>query len=180
MSMPDAGRPGTRTAPTARAGAKAAKGSKGPKVTVPTSELAGGYAAYACSVDTWTRVRDDHHEGVDGAGRKVVRAYGFRNVQRIVGQLRRKKEQPHFIEIMACPGGCPNGGGMPQREGSVAAQAEQAPVSTAARAGLPEDHTWWSTVAGLVGQVAAWRAEWRSIKVDSEGKAVVTASSLKW
>ena len=52
--------------------------------TVPTSELAGGYAAYACNVEEWTRVRDDHYEGVDEAGRKVVRAYGFRNAYREV------------------------------------------------------------------------------------------------
>mmetsp|Transcript_4784 Transcript_4784/g.5909 ORF Transcript_4784/g.5909 Transcript_4784/m.5909 type:complete len:547 (+) Transcript_4784:102-1742(+) len=48
-------------------------------------------------------------------GDKVVlnfaMAYGFRNIQSIIRQMKRKKCQFDFVEIMACPGGCLNGGG---------------------------------------------------------------------
>lgn len=38
-------------------------------------------------------------------------AYGFRNIQSIITKLRRGKCSYHYVEIMACPGGCLNGGG---------------------------------------------------------------------
>ena len=38
-------------------------------------------------------------------------SYGFRNVQDVVRKLRRGAFPHHFVEMMACPGGCPNGGG---------------------------------------------------------------------
>jgi iron only hydrogenase large subunit-like protein len=40
-------------------------------------------------------------------------AYGFRNIQNMVRKAKRptKKQEFHFVEIMACPSGCINGGG---------------------------------------------------------------------
>ena len=38
-------------------------------------------------------------------------ANGFKNIQNIVRKLKQKNENLDFIEIMACPGGCLNGGG---------------------------------------------------------------------
>ena len=38
-------------------------------------------------------------------------AFGFRNIQNIVQKIKRDKCKYHFIEIMACPSGCVNGGG---------------------------------------------------------------------
>ena len=38
-------------------------------------------------------------------------AYGFRNIQNVVQKMKRKKCSYDFIEIMACPSGCLNGGG---------------------------------------------------------------------
>ena len=38
-------------------------------------------------------------------------AFGFRNIQNIVQKIKRKKCNYHFVEIMACPSGCVNGGG---------------------------------------------------------------------
>ena len=38
-------------------------------------------------------------------------AYGFRNIQNLVQKLKRGKCQYHFVEVMACPSGCLNGGG---------------------------------------------------------------------
>jgi len=37
--------------------------------------------------------------------------YGFRNIQNIVRQIKMKKCPYDFVEVMACPGGCTNGGG---------------------------------------------------------------------
>ncbi|GFO32096.1 cytosolic Fe-S cluster assembly factor narfl [Plakobranchus ocellatus] len=42
---------------------------------------------------------------------KFALAYGFRNIQNIVQRLKRGKCAYHFVEIMACPSGCNNGGG---------------------------------------------------------------------
>lgn len=38
-------------------------------------------------------------------------AYGFRNIQNLVQKLKRGKCQYHYVEVMACPSGCLNGGG---------------------------------------------------------------------
>ena len=42
---------------------------------------------------------------------KFARAYGFRSIQAVVRQLKRRKCKYDYIEIMACPSGCLNGGG---------------------------------------------------------------------
>lgn len=42
---------------------------------------------------------------------KFAYAYGFRNIQNIVQKLKKKLCQYQYIEIMACPSGCLNGGG---------------------------------------------------------------------
>jgi iron only hydrogenase large subunit-like protein len=39
--------------------------------------------------------------------------YGFRNIQSIIRQLKKGKCPYDFVEVMACPGGCLNGGGQP-------------------------------------------------------------------
>jgi iron only hydrogenase large subunit-like protein len=48
----------------------------------------------------------------------VAVAYGFRNIQNLVRSVKLKKSKHHFVEVMACPSGCLNGGGqIPPREG---------------------------------------------------------------
>ncbi|KAF1316924.1 Nuclear prelamin a recognition factor-like protein, partial [Globisporangium splendens] len=42
---------------------------------------------------------------------KFALAYGFRNIQSIMTKIRRNKCPYHYVEIMACPSGCLNGGG---------------------------------------------------------------------
>ncbi|KAI9487169.1 MAG: iron hydrogenase [Benjaminiella poitrasii] len=47
-------------------------------------------------------------------GRILLRfatAYGFRNIQNIVRKIKTGKSTYHYVEVMACPGGCANGGG---------------------------------------------------------------------
>ena len=42
---------------------------------------------------------------------KFAAAYGFRNIQNLVQKIKRKKCPYQFVEVMACPSGCLNGGG---------------------------------------------------------------------
>ena len=53
---------------------------------------------------------------------KMALAYGFRNIQNIVQKVKRGKCQYHFVEIMACPSGCNNGGGQIRPEGEETAK----------------------------------------------------------
>ncbi|CAK1582205.1 unnamed protein product [Parnassius mnemosyne] len=41
---------------------------------------------------------------------KVAIANGFRNIQNLVQKLKRGKSPYHYVEVMACPSGCLNGG----------------------------------------------------------------------
>ena len=52
---------------------------------------------------------------VEIAGReiKVVVAHGLSNARKILEEIKEGKADYHFIEIMACPGGCIMGGGQP-------------------------------------------------------------------
>lgn len=166
---------------------------------------------------------------------KFVTAYGFRNIQHVIQKLGKQTAQGqqqgaipepgHFVEIMACPGGCLNGGGqMPAAQGGVANGGGQAGrrehlsrmadalsfgegvavmapaehplvlplyryVASAARAGkdaagsLEMARSNKDTLETLVGSeaIGQWlAADWRSLKVNSEGKAIVSTSALKW
>lgn len=72
--------------------------------------------------DSFEKVR-----GMDGwkeaefnlAGRtvKVAVASGLGNTRKLMEAIRKGKVQYHFVEIMACPGGCAGGGGQPIRDG---------------------------------------------------------------
>jgi len=42
---------------------------------------------------------------------RFARANGFRNIQNVVRRLKKNPCELDFIEVMACPGGCTNGGG---------------------------------------------------------------------
>jgi iron-only hydrogenase group A len=55
---------------------------------------------------------------VDGKKIKIAVAHGLGNVEYVLGKIRAAKaagkEMPyHFVEVMACPGGCVGGGGQP-------------------------------------------------------------------
>ena len=66
------------------------------------------------------RNRDMGEVVVEKDGVSVLRfayAYGFRNIQNIVQKVKRNKCTYHFVEIMACPSGCLNGGGQMRASG---------------------------------------------------------------
>ena len=47
-------------------------------------------------------------------------AYGFRNIQTVLRKIKMGLSQYDYIEVMACPSGCINGGGqMPPGKGSL-------------------------------------------------------------
>lgn len=88
-------------------------------VSEGTETYSGGYAQAAALADsppTWKRGKNsDMFEF-----KSYMRSYGFRNIQNVTrrvstGKLKDKK----LIEIMACPGGCPRGGGQPLTTTSI-------------------------------------------------------------
>ena len=55
---------------------------------------------------------------------RFAKVYGFRHIQKIIRQLRTNTCKYHFIEIMACPNGCLNGGGQTKPDDFVSVQAD--------------------------------------------------------
>lgn len=50
---------------------------------------------------------------------KVAAASGLKNAQKIMEDIKAGKSDYTFVEIMACPGGCVNGGGQPTQPASI-------------------------------------------------------------
>jgi len=50
---------------------------------------------------------------LEGAELKCCVAHGLTNAKHVMQQVKNGEKQYHFIEIMACPGGCLGGGGQP-------------------------------------------------------------------
>jgi len=163
---------------------------------------------------------------------RFLAAYGFRNIQNAIKRITKPSsgdEAVHFVEIMACPGGCLNGGGQipePKRKGPEPAGAADAGSTQPRRRErlseleatfhsgegivvtppaehplLPEIYRYMAVraaagqkgvkAAGLAGEglqslvgsagVKAWlAADWKSLKVDESGNAVLSSSVLKW
>ncbi|XP_053527754.1 cytosolic iron-sulfur assembly component 3 isoform X2 [Artibeus jamaicensis] len=68
-------------------------------------------------------------------------AYGFRNIQNLVQKLKRGRCPYHYVEVMACPSGCLNGGGQlkaPEMPGKELLQHVERLYNTV-RTEAPED-----------------------------------------
>lgn len=50
-------------------------------------------------------------ETANGHTVKMAQAYGFRNIQNIMRKIKTGKCEYVYVELMACPSGCVNGGG---------------------------------------------------------------------
>ena len=74
---------------------------------------------------------------LDGLEVKVAVAHGTKNAQRLLDAIRAGEKEYHFIEIMACPGGCINGGGQPALSNDVRMECD--PVKLRAQALYDED-----------------------------------------
>ncbi|KAM6166455.1 cytosolic iron-sulfur assembly component 3 isoform 1-T1 [Erethizon dorsatum] len=60
------------------------------------------------------RNKDFQEVTLEKEGQVLLRfaiAYGFRNIQNLVQKLKRGRCPYHYVEVMACPSGCLNGGG---------------------------------------------------------------------
>ncbi len=55
----------------------------------------------------------DDWKFLEGAELKVAIAHGLANANKLMAEVREGKSPYHFVEIMACPGGCIGGGGQP-------------------------------------------------------------------
>ena len=74
---------------------------------------------------------------------RFARAYGFRNIQNIVRKVKSGKSAYHFVEMMACPAGCANGGGQPRPpplEAPTRAAAVEARLVTAGESVRRQPH----------------------------------------
>eukprot|EP01006_Ploeotia_vitrea_P027013 TRINITY_DN59905_c0_g1_i3.p1 TRINITY_DN59905_c0_g1~~TRINITY_DN59905_c0_g1_i3.p1 ORF type:complete len:300 (+),score=122.19 TRINITY_DN59905_c0_g1_i3:937-1836(+) len=85
---------------------------------------------------------------------RFARAYGFRNIQNIVRKMKQGKCPYDYVEIMACPSGCMNGGGQ-IRSDDARVMARRALVDSVQQAylSLPSDSS-----AGGASQLASIRA----------------------
>lgn len=56
---------------------------------------------------------------LDGMNLKVAIAHGLSNAKVLLEQIQGGESPYHFIEVMACPGGCLGGGGQPMPKGAI-------------------------------------------------------------
>lgn len=69
-------------------------------------------------MDGWKEASFD----LAGTELKVAVASGLGNTRKLMEALRKGEVSYHFVEIMACPGGCVGGGGQPVRDGEELAE----------------------------------------------------------
>ncbi|XP_041317999.1 cytosolic iron-sulfur assembly component 3 [Pyrgilauda ruficollis] len=110
-------------------------------------------------------------------------AYGFRNIQNLVQKLKRGKCPYHYVEVMACPSGCLNGGGQIKLEGESSKEELQQVerLYDSLRAEIPEEN---QAVRELYEHwLGGWGSE-RALQVlHTQYHAVERASSalsIKW
>ncbi|CAO4371055.1 unnamed protein product [Caenorhabditis nigoni] len=111
---------------------------------------------------------------------RVAKVYGFRNVQNLVRKMKTKKEKTDYVEVMACPGGCANGGGQVRYETMDEREKRLAQVEELYEA-LPRGN-------GSSKWVESVREEWESLDTNyrnllfTDYKPVETnvAQTLKW
>lgn len=56
---------------------------------------------------------------IGGTEVRVAAASGLSNAAALLDSIRSGEKHYHFVEIMACPGGCVNGGGQPHQPGEI-------------------------------------------------------------
>ena len=64
-------------------------------------------------LDGWKEATFD----INGTTLRVAVASGLGNTRKLITAIRKGKVHYDFVEIMACPGGCSNGGGLPIHDG---------------------------------------------------------------
>ncbi len=74
---------------------------------------------------------------IAGIELKAAVASGLGNVRKLLERIQRGETQYHAIEVMACPGGCINGGGQPYNHGNTAILEARKDAIYRADKGLP-------------------------------------------
>ncbi|XP_055098953.1 nuclear prelamin A recognition factor isoform X4 [Symphalangus syndactylus] len=95
-------------------------GSRGADCVLTSGEIAqimeqGDLSVKDAAVDTLNK--DFQEVTLEKNGEVVLRfaaAYGFRNIQNMILKLKKGKFPYHFVEVLACAGGCLNGRGQAQ------------------------------------------------------------------
>ncbi|RKP22594.1 iron hydrogenase [Syncephalis pseudoplumigaleata] len=124
----------------------------------------------------------------DAQGAPLLRfaaVYGFRNIQNLVRKMKTGRAQYHYVEVMACPSGCVNGGGQLRPPESIAAKEWFARVDALYRAvpgQWPEENADVAHVyahwLGEPGSAAARKALHTSYRAIEE--ANVNPLAVKW
>ncbi|NXN97243.1 NARFL factor, partial [Rhinopomastus cyanomelas] len=111
-------------------------------------------------------------------------AYGFRNIQNLVQKLKRGKSPYHYVEVMACPSGCLNGGGQIKPAGEsgkdqlqrVEALYESLPAAAPEQSGpVRELYARWLGGAGSQEAARALHTRYHPVE-----KPSAAAFSIKW
>ncbi|KAL8561225.1 hypothetical protein ACOMHN_024481 [Nucella lapillus] len=115
---------------------------------------------------------------------KMALAYGFRNIQNIVQKIKRKKCDYHFVEIMACPSGCNNGGAQvrPEGEETVKERAGKVEALYASQPPLaPQESTAVQTLyKEWLGGVGSLKAQDMLHTSYHEVEKMTNALAIKW
>ncbi|MBU2556539.1 MAG: [FeFe] hydrogenase, group A [Bacteroidetes bacterium] len=79
---------------------------------------------------------EDNWKFLEGAVLKVAIAHGLTNAYKVMQAVKEGRADYHFIEVMACPGGCLGGGGQPMPT-SAEIRQKRAEAIYAEDAGMP-------------------------------------------
>ncbi|XP_042112153.1 nuclear prelamin A recognition factor isoform X2 [Ovis aries] len=98
----------------------ASRGSRGTDCVLTSGEIAqmmeqSDVSVREAALDTLNK--DFQEVTLEKSGEVLLRfaaAYGFRNIQNVVLKLKKGKFPYHFVEVLACAGGCLNGRGQAQ------------------------------------------------------------------
>ncbi|NXK92869.1 NARFL factor, partial [Formicarius rufipectus] len=104
-------------------------------------------------------------------------AYGFRNIQNVVQKLKRGKCPYHFVEVMACPSGCLNGGGQISLRGERKEELQNLQrLYESLPAEAPEDNRavaeLYERWLGGSGSAAALHTQYRPLEKPSSGLGI--------
>ena len=74
---------------------------------------------------------------------RFATVYGFKSIQGLLRKLKTKTCDYDYVEVMACPGGCLNGGGQLRPPEGVTARERLAEVDSAYHSAAEQDQMPW-------------------------------------
>uniref|UniRef100_A0A803QJI6 Iron hydrogenase large subunit C-terminal domain-containing protein n=1 Tax=Cannabis sativa TaxID=3483 RepID=A0A803QJI6_CANSA len=107
---------------------------------------------------SWQDLKDHMRRAGDVEGKTVLKftlCYGFRNLQNVVRKIKTGKCDYHFLEIMACPSGCLNGGGQIKPKPG---QSGKDLIQSLETAYMEKEN--WLVERSLLGWVLEWGWRW--------------------